>query len=91
MDLDGQYRPLVINIRISIRQFTADDAEVAAQLFFDTVRNGTAAHYGEAQHEAWRPFVTEIEKWRARLSGILFGDANRFDRPLCPRKRTSGW
>ena len=52
MDLDGQYRSLVTNINISVRQFTADDAEVTAQLFFDTVRNGTAAYYSEAQREA---------------------------------------
>ncbi len=67
MDLDGQYRSLVTNINISVRQFTADDAEVTAQLFFDTVRNGTAAYYSEAQREAWAPTVPEIEEWRARL------------------------
>jgi putative acetyltransferase len=54
-------------MRISIRKFTADDAKATARLFFDSVRNGTAAYYGEAQREAWAPSVPEIEQWRVRL------------------------
>ncbi len=54
-------------MRISIRKFTADDAEATARLFFDSVRSGTAAYYGEAQREAWVSSVPEIEQWRVRL------------------------
>ena len=79
MEIDGQYGALVNNeirlrtelkadrMKISVRQFIADDAEATAHLFFDTVRNGTAASYGEAQRKSWAPSVPEIEKWRARL------------------------
>jgi len=49
-------------MKISVRQFIADDAEATAHLFFDTVRNRTAASYGEAQRKAWAPSVPEIEK-----------------------------
>ncbi len=52
---------------ISIRKFTVDDAEATARLFFESVRNDTAAHYTEAQRCAWAPSVPNLKRWCARL------------------------
>lgn len=55
---------------ITIRPFRAEDAQAAAELFFDTVRNAAGPAYDEKQREAWAPASRDIDKWQARLVGM---------------------
>lgn len=52
---------------VAIRKFRGEDAEAAAQLFFDSVHLGTQEHYSRAQRQAWAPVVPETSAWRDRL------------------------
>lgn len=40
-------------IDIHVRLYRHEDAQTLAQLFFDSVRNGTTAFYTTEQREAW--------------------------------------
>lgn len=56
---------------LGIRKYRETDTAQLAALFFDSVRQGTAAHYDRQQREAWAPAVPDVGKWRARLSAML--------------------
>lgn len=53
---------------IQIRQFRNEDAEAAAQIFYDAVRIGAAEFYDEAQRAAWAAEVPNANVWRDRLN-----------------------
>lgn len=55
---------------LAIRPLRPDDGPAAAQVFFDAVREGTQAHYTEAQRRAWAGEAPDPEGWRDRLSGV---------------------
>jgi putative acetyltransferase len=43
---------------------------MAAQVFFDAVREGTRGHYTEAQRRAWAGEAPDPQGWRDRLKGM---------------------
>lgn len=51
-----------------IRPYRNDDAQATAQVFFDSVRQGTRAFYDEAQRRAWAPARPEPSGWHQRLA-----------------------
>jgi putative acetyltransferase len=52
---------------ILVRPFRDDDAVGTAQLFFNSVHQGTRGHYNREQRQAWAPEVPPLEAWRRRL------------------------
>lgn len=55
---------------IHIRSYSPLDLEATAELYFDSVRRGTTAHYTSEQREAWAPAIPELAGWRDRMSGL---------------------
>ena len=55
---------------LAIRNYREADTEQLAELFFNSVRDGTAGHYTEEQRLAWAPSVPETERLRSRLAPI---------------------
>jgi len=51
-----------------IRPFRDDDAEATAQVYFDSVRQGTRVYYDDAQRRAWAPARPDLSGWRERLA-----------------------
>lgn len=52
---------------LHIREYREADAEVLANLFFDSVRQGTRKFYSKEQREAWAPSVPDPDKFTSRL------------------------
>ncbi|TNC49601.1 GNAT family N-acetyltransferase [Rubellimicrobium rubrum] len=55
---------------VTIRPLRPDDGPHAARVFFDAVREGTRAHYTEAQRRAWAGEPPGPDSWRDRLWGV---------------------
>ena len=55
------------NLSVLIRPYRDDDASATAEIFFDSIRYGTASHYDEVQRQAWAPDIPEPPGWQARL------------------------
>lgn len=53
-----------------IRDFKDADLGPTAELFFESVRRGSAPHYTEEQRKAWAPEVPETDGWRNRMNGL---------------------
>ncbi len=51
-----------------IRQFTKQDAQATAKIFYDAVHRGSAGHYDQAQRQAWAPGVPALPDWLDRLA-----------------------
>jgi putative acetyltransferase len=51
-----------------IRRFRDDDAPALAALFHGAVHGIAAAHYSQAQVEAWAPALPDPERFRARAA-----------------------
>ncbi len=64
-----------------IRAYQPEDADALAQIFFDAVRIGAAAHYSTDQLAAWAPLRPSAQVWSARLEGLTTWVAVT-DRPL---------
>jgi len=56
---------------LKIRRYLESDTPQLAELFFNSVRDGTAGHYSEEQRRAWAPSVPDTEKLRSRLVPII--------------------
>lgn len=56
---------------VIIREYASADAPGLAALFWESVRNGTGAHYSEEERNAWAPAVPDVKQWDARLSSML--------------------
>ncbi|MBL4646244.1 MAG: GNAT family N-acetyltransferase [Hyphomicrobiales bacterium] len=50
-----------------IRNYQDTDAQETAQLFFNSVRNGTGDFYTKEQRAAWAPQIPELARWHTRL------------------------
>jgi putative acetyltransferase len=55
---------------LTIRLLHLEDAPQAAQVFFDAVREDTAAVYTEAQRRAWAGNAPDPEGWANRIRGM---------------------
>lgn len=55
---------------MKLRALRPSDSDEAAQVFFDAVMHGTAAHYSLAQRQAWAGPAPDPEGWRHKFSGI---------------------
>lgn len=53
-----------------IRLYADADAPAIAQIYFDAVHIGTAAHYDADQRRAWAGEAPRPDKWRDRLQGM---------------------
>lgn len=54
-----------------LRPLLSEDAEIAAEIFFDAVLNGTAPHYSEEERRAWAGPRADPERWRDRIGGSV--------------------
>ncbi|MDO6586043.1 GNAT family N-acetyltransferase [Salipiger sp. 1_MG-2023] len=54
-----------------LRPLLTDDAEIVADIFRDSVLNGTAPHYSEAERIAWAGPKPDPDRWRDRIGGSV--------------------
>lgn len=64
-------KPNIMGDEIQIRQFRNEDAEAAAQIFYDAVHIGATEFYDEAQRSAWAVEVPNSDAWRDRLNAQI--------------------
>lgn len=56
---------------LCIREYRESDAKALAELYFESVRDGTKEHYSREQREAWAPSVPDSDKLRSRLAAMV--------------------
>ena len=56
---------------LHVRGFRESDAANLAELYFESVRQGTKEYYSEKQREAWAPSVPDAEKLKSRLATMI--------------------
>lgn len=54
----------------TIRPLRAEDGEIAGEIFFDAVHNGTVEHYTPEQRVAWAGPSSNPSGWRERLRDV---------------------
>ena len=54
----------------NLRPYTPADSGALAQIFYDAIHTGAAAHYTQAQRTAWAAEVPTPEAWAKRLTGL---------------------
>lgn len=55
-------------MELNIREYRESDAAVLANLYYESVRQGTRKYYSREQREAWAPSVPGTEKFASRLA-----------------------
>jgi len=55
-------------MELNIREYRESDAAVLANLYYESVRQGTRKYYSREQREAWAPSVPDTQKFASRLA-----------------------